>query len=175
MRVVGVLQGRLYTDSYKFRWYVVVLGNGDTAYVQTKKLKPADLNNVFSLENDCFLSIEPKDVQARLEEISPYERSERKRKDALLAKFERDRLLREEQSRLSTEQFRTRLAEIDRRSKLPGVRIGMSATKVVNETRWGAPEKINRTTARQGVREQWVYPGGRYLYFENDRLIVVQD
>src|SRR5262249_39696558 len=38
----------------------------------------------------------------------------------------------------------------------PGVRIGMTAQQVIEETQWGAPEHVNRTTTAAGTREQWV-------------------
>ena len=42
--------------------------------------------------------------------------------------------------------------------------IGMTATEVRNST-WGNPSKINKTTTKYGVHEQWVYSSGRYIYF----------
>ena len=57
----------------------------------------------------------------------------------------------------------------------PGARIGMSADTVKNETAWGKPDHVNRTVTASGVREQWVYPGYEYLYFEDGRLVAIQD
>ena len=34
----------------------------------------------------------------------------------------------------------------------------------------GRPNDINRTSTSYGVREQWVYPNGKYLYFEDGVL-----
>lgn len=51
--------------------------------------------------------------------------------------------------------------------------IGMSPEDVA-QGRWGKPERINRTTTANGVREQWVYSQG-YLYFDNGRLSAIQD
>jgi hypothetical protein len=39
----------------------------------------------------------------------------------------------------------------------------------------GNPEQINRTVTRYSVNEQWVYPYGKYLYFENGILESYQD
>jgi hypothetical protein len=39
----------------------------------------------------------------------------------------------------------------------------------------GRPEDINRTTYSWGVHEQWVYPYGKYLYFEDEVLTSWQD
>lgn len=53
------------------------------------------------------------------------------------------------------------------------VLIGMTSTQC--REAWGSPKTINRTTSRYGVREQWVYAGSRYLYFENGILTTIQD
>lgn len=55
-------------------------------------------------------------------------------------------------------------ARIDR-----GPSIGMSAADVL-KTKWGKPERVNRTESASGVREQWAYPGGNYIYFKNGKL-----
>lgn len=39
----------------------------------------------------------------------------------------------------------------------------------------GRPDDINRTTTEYGVNEQWVYPDGKYLYFEDGKLTSWQD
>lgn len=54
------------------------------------------------------------------------------------------------------------------------VEIGMSKTNVLL-SRWGSPEKVNRTTTARGVSEQWVYEGGRYLYFENGIVTAIEE
>ncbi|HME26491.1 MAG TPA: hypothetical protein VKI44_35060 [Acetobacteraceae bacterium] len=56
----------------------------------------------------------------------------------------------------------------------PGASIGMTPEQVINDTSWGRPNRVNRTTTAAGEREQWVYPGQHYLYFENGRLAAVQ-
>lgn len=60
----------------------------------------------------------------------------------------------------------------ERRSK--GVRLGMTAEEVLM-SKWGRPEHINRTTSLGGTREQWVYGGRNYLYFENGILTSIQN
>lgn len=40
---------------------------------------------------------------------------------------------------------------------------------------WGGPMRIHRTTNRKGIRQQWVYRGSRYLYFDNGILASIQD
>lgn len=58
--------------------------------------------------------------------------------------------------------------------KSRGVRIGMTPEEAIASS-WGKPQKINRTTTRRGTREQWVYGGGNYLYFEDDILVSYQN
>lgn len=53
------------------------------------------------------------------------------------------------------------------------IKIGM--TKEMCIYAWGKPTDINRTITRNTVREQWVYDLGTYLYFENDKLVTIQD
>lgn len=61
-----------------------------------------------------------------------------------------------------------------RRKRSQGVRIGMSKADAIASS-WGRPEKVNRTTNQYGTREQWVYGGGNYLYFEDDTLVSIQN
>ena len=65
--------------------------------------------------------------------------------------------------------------EAKRLVSLPGVVIGMSANKVINESSWGKPRSVNTTTTAAGVREQWVYGGNNYLYFTNGVLTAIQN
>jgi len=40
---------------------------------------------------------------------------------------------------------------------------------------WGKPERINRSIYASHTREQWVYGGNNYLYFENDVLVSISN
>lgn len=40
---------------------------------------------------------------------------------------------------------------------------------------WGKPKSINRTITMYGTHEQWIYGNGNYLYFENDKLVTIQN
>jgi hypothetical protein len=74
------------------------------------------------------------------------------------------------------------LAEADRldeeaerkRKRSQGVSVGMTKEDVLASS-WGRPESINTTTTASGTREQWVYGGRNYLYFENGRLVAIQN
>ena len=50
--------------------------------------------------------------------------------------------------------------------------IGMTAEECIRA--WGSPEKVNTTDTARGHHSQWVYPGGRYVYFEDGILTTVQ-
>lgn len=60
------------------------------------------------------------------------------------------------------------------KSTTGGVFIGMS-TEEVRTVGWGRPDSINRTTTARGTREQWVYGGRNYLYFEDGFLTKIQN
>jgi hypothetical protein len=51
--------------------------------------------------------------------------------------------------------------------------IGMHQWEVLISD-WGSPTKKNKTTTADGEREQWVYDGGRYLYFDDGKLTAIQ-
>jgi hypothetical protein len=55
-----------------------------------------------------------------------------------------------------------------------GVRIGMTREQAI-ASNWGKPSRINKTTSANGTREQWIYGGRNYLYFENGVLTTIQN
>jgi hypothetical protein len=55
-----------------------------------------------------------------------------------------------------------------------GVHLGMTKEEVL-KSNWGRPEHVNTTTAASGTREQWVYAGSQYLYFDNGILTAIQN
>ena len=65
-------------------------------------------------------------------------------------------------------------AEERKQKRSKGVTIGMSKEDVLASS-WGRPESINTTTTSRGTREQWVYGGRNYLYFENGVLTTIQN
>lgn len=52
--------------------------------------------------------------------------------------------------------------------------IGMSETDVKLSS-WGSPDEINKTTTGNGVHEQWVYGGGRYIYLDDGVVTAIQE
>lgn len=51
--------------------------------------------------------------------------------------------------------------------------IGMTDQEALEST-WGKPTKINKTINADSTREQWVYSGYKYLYFEEHYLVTIQ-
>jgi TPR repeat protein len=58
--------------------------------------------------------------------------------------------------------------------KTTGVRVGMTAAEALQSS-WGKPEHINKTITASGIREQWVYPHGNYLYMTDGVLTAIQN
>jgi hypothetical protein len=56
-----------------------------------------------------------------------------------------------------------------------GVRIGMTAKQVREQSNWGEPKSVNRTIAGNITHEQWVYGNGNYLYFSDGKLTSIQN
>lgn len=52
--------------------------------------------------------------------------------------------------------------------------IGMTRAEL-EESSWGRPTKINKTTTAYSVREQWCYSGYRYVYLENGVVVSIQE
>jgi hypothetical protein len=59
--------------------------------------------------------------------------------------------------------------------RILGGQVERGMTKEMCEAAWGKPQNVNRIVYQKGQMEQWVYPNGRYLYFENDSLSTVQE
>ncbi|RVT48395.1 hypothetical protein [Rubrivivax albus] len=108
-----------------------------------------------------------KSTTERLDAIDKLERHYPEAAKALQSDKRRLVALRE---RAEKQAERQRLAEAKKR----GVTIGMTQQQVI-ESSWGRPESVNRTTTAHGVREQWVYGSGNYLYFEDGVLTAIQN
>lgn len=51
--------------------------------------------------------------------------------------------------------------------------IGMTESEIL-DSKWGSPNDINKTTTANGEREQWVYYGNKYIYFEDGIVVTIQ-
>jgi hypothetical protein len=58
-------------------------------------------------------------------------------------------------------------------AKLGEPKIGMTEAEA-EKTCWAKPVTINRVNVANHIREQHVYGGGRYLYFENGILVAIE-
>ena len=106
------------------------------------------------------------------EKISVQEASELAQQQA-----EERRRLATERRALEAQRIKEARAAADRavQAAKPGVRIGMTEQEVIDQSSWGRPLGRNRTTTASGTREQWIYGGRNYLYFENGRLTAIQN
>lgn len=102
------------------------------------------------------------------------EEAEQKKREDHASRAESYRIEREQQvARTLTEQ-RKQAERARVQARKPGARIGMTPSQVINDTQWGRPESVNRTTTARGTSEQWVYGAGSYLYFVNGVLTTIQ-
>jgi hypothetical protein len=139
-----------------YQWYSVELDDERLAYTPRVDLEAVPPNADSLGAFGCALPIPPDQVEALV---------------SLEAKRHLDSLgVRASQvERLSLE-----ARQREARALLPGVKLGMRPEDVRLRTAWGPPVKVNRTTTAAGTREQWVYGGGGYLYFERGRLVAIQ-
>jgi len=74
-----------------------------------------------------------------------------------------------------TESQRRNLLSDDRvqMSCTGNLRIGMSEEEVLASC-WGKPRSRRRTGVEGLMRDQWSYGDGRYLYFDNGRLLAIE-
>lgn len=62
--------------------------------------------------------------------------------------------------------------KINRKNNPPS--IGMTSEQV-EESVWGIPYDINKTTYSWGTKEQWCYSNNRYVYFENGIVTAISE
>ncbi|WEZ07569.1 hypothetical protein P5663_16245 [Priestia flexa] len=135
----------VYDESYKPEYYY---------YVYFIVMRSRELNN--DIQAKYYIDKIPQDYKGAFkEEINDLRK-------VINKEFE------EEQEELNQIALKEKIANTQ-----PG--IGMTTNEVINETNWGKPLDINKTTTINGVREQWVYGGSRYLYFEDGILTTIQE
>jgi hypothetical protein len=76
-------------------------------------------------------------------------------------------------TKLNEAQQAETVREMLKEKKRRGVSIGMTKEDVLASS-WGRPQSVNQSTYTFGVREQWVYGGGNYLYFKDGVLDSIQ-
>lgn len=75
---------------------------------------------------------------------------------------------------LAAQQSADAISRIDSIGAVMGIKVGMTAEQVRGAKHWGRPERVNSTTGPHGTREQWVYGGGRYVYFQRGTVTSIQ-
>lgn len=139
------------------QFYKVLINDNAIAYVHANTSPfldiPADVDDL-SVEKRCVLPFPPEVVKERVEALSA-----RRQADAAMLKAAN------EEEVAAAEALRMK----------PGAKIGMIERQVIEETSWGKPIRVNRTTTAKGQFEQWVYEGNRYLYFTDGKLTAIQD
>lgn len=63
--------------------------------------------------------------------------------------------------------------EIEMAKENEKIKIGMTKDEVLS--RWGKPEKLNKTTTAHVISEQWVYPNFKYIYFDDGIVTAIQE
>jgi len=116
------------------------------------------LDNAIKFNPDINEARDLKDIYEQNYKIAAAERDKRFEEDVK----EQEKLRQDEEKKKKEEK------------KREGVKIGMSKQDVLDSS-WGSPIDINKTTNKYGVREQWVYGNGNYLYFENGILVTIQN
>ncbi|MBM7554434.1 hypothetical protein [Thalassobacillus pellis] len=131
----------------------ITAGSGDKSITNLNRLANAYIVSEKILVGNSYV-YSRKDVEKYLDEINN-PNSEIKKHMRILA------------NRLDLDIFNNNI------EKKTGVSIGMTKEEVLSSS-WGEPEDKNITQTKYGTREQWVYPGFQYLYFEDGILAAIQ-
>lgn len=128
--------------------------------IYTPKLFNSEVNN-----NQTLLTY------TNLIEASTFEKEKNKyNEQKTLEKNEKERIAKEREKNI-IRKYGSYYGKLILQGK---VVIGM--TKEMAKESWGIPYDINRTVTESNVYEQWIYEGYKnYLYFENNKLITIQN
>lgn len=147
----------------------------ETIYPCAELLNDEDLIQLAAqsaLEGALNLSSSTRDRQAaidRLEKNHPLLATSTSKDQIALAKRQLAKA-----TEIENRQQKTYISAEQARKRREGVSIGMTQDDVLASS-WGRPKHIHKTTTVTSTREQWVYGTGSYLYFENSRLIAIQN
>ena len=163
---------RLVKDKNETRYFEVRIADDlPLAYMRTSSAYMIKENEK-TLDHQCASLMSPDDIAEEIKQSE--QRMADERAAAKAAKDKKDEDFKKWLNESTKRDEQTRAAALNR-AKLPGVRIGMTASEVTSKTNWGKPRNINRTTTTSGTTEQWVYDGGNYLYFTNGVLTAIQN
>lgn len=165
------------------RYYRVKVEDGSVGFIATSAFQMGDPEKEKSLRESCIFELEPKEIQAKLDQFEMdkktklaaiLEEQQKAEKVALeIALQVESESLAEKEAQRKTDDLEVKKQEAI--ASLPDARIGMNAKQVIYKTNWGKPESVNTTTTQYGVEEQWVYGSSNYLYFKNGRLTAIQN
>jgi hypothetical protein len=140
---------------------------------------------LFGLFTVCAIAVgimlddgEPRPVKQQITSLSPEEQQDRliqlmlNPDESFIRRAEARRTL-EAMGAEVVAKHRDSIRKFAAEQRKYGVLIGMTEQDVLYSS-WGKPTRVNRSTHSWGVREQWVFGGGNYLYFENGILKSIQ-
>lgn len=104
--------------------------------------------------------------EEKLEKIAQEEQYEKE-------KIEQEKIWEKEQAEKYTRLIKKYGKSIAKDMMDGSVSIGWNKQMCIES--WGKPDRINKTTSKYSVSEQWVYDSGNYLYFENGKLVTIQN
>lgn len=143
------------------RYFTVSMADGAIGYVEAGLLSGSNVSTDFKSYSlvYCVTSYDP-------QELTDYwdakKFAEQKESEARTLEYERA-MAQYEKELVNEKAYRDSLR------KKPAATIGMTAKQVREQSNWGRPLMVNRTTTANGTDEQWVYSWG-YLYFHNGIL-----
>lgn len=143
------------------RYFTVTMADGAIGYVAANLFSGSDVSTDYKTYSlvYCVTAYDP-------QELTNYWAAKKlaEQKEAEARTLEYDRAMAQYEKELVNEK-----AYRDSLRKKPAATIGMTAKQVRENSNWGRPLKVNRTTTANGTDEQWVYSVG-YLYFHNGIL-----
>lgn len=142
----------------------------DKALKELEKNRLLKDTNIDSLRKQIEDELKQQKEQKEAKEAEEEQQKENEKK----AKEAEEKEKKEAKEAEEKKQKEIKEAEEKARKKSQGVNLGMSKQDVLDSS-WGTPNKVNTTTTKYGVHEQWCYSGNNYLYFENGKLTSIQN
>jgi hypothetical protein len=137
-------------------------------YEDAKSLFPSqmnsDLKELFYINNAflCDKDFNASCVASFLIDIKDYNGTLKAQVDTLMSKYQRDMI----------EITNERSSKGASNNQEPF--IGMTKDDLLNYSRWGKPNDINKTITKYGTSEQWVYNNRGYIYLEDGKVTAIQ-
>lgn len=149
------------SDGSMSHYFTVSMADGAVGYVEANLSSGPDVSTDYK-DSSLVYCVTAYDPQELTNYWAAKKLAEQKETEARTLEYERTMAHYEKE--LANEK-----AYRDSLRKKPAATIGMTAKQVRENSNWGRPLKVNRTTTANGTDEQWVYSVG-YLYFHNGIL-----